>query len=346
MVKWLAVLVALPLVACQGNHSEETEQGPWVKTQTISAGQGVELALTGSIRAQYETAVAFRVGGQIVERSVKAGETVKKGQALFRQDPSDNAAQLTAASAERSAAASARDIARHDAQRQRDLFGKGFVSKQQLERAELSEREAETRYNAASARWQQAQNASQYNVLRAPFAGVVVDVQGEPGQVVAAGTPVAVIAQQGDREVEVSFPDRVQAPKTGRLQLSSGEYVALNLREISGALDPMSRTWQARYVLADPTQAPALGTVVSTRFALPNVTEGTIEVPLGALDERGAGAQIWQVVDGKAQPLPAKIVLLSTETARIQAELSANAKLIVLGTHLLKPGMAVRELPE
>lgn len=347
MYKWLAVLAAvIPLAACQDNQAENGQTVPWVKTQAVAGGHGLDLALTGSIRAQYETPVAFRIPGQIISRSVDAGQSVKKDQVLFRQDASDNTAQLASATANLATAQTARDIARHDADRQRELFAKGFVSKQFLERAELSEREADARYNAAHAQWKQAKNASQYNVLRAPFDGVVVELSGEPGQVVAAGAAVAVIAQNGDREVDVSFPDRLQAPKEGRLLLNETESVALRLREVSGALDPVSRTWRARYVLADPSKAPPLGAVVSTRFAMPQVAAGAIEVPLGALDERGNGPQVWRIIEGKAQPLPVKIVLLGSESARIAANLPANTKLIVLGTHLLKPGMVVQELAQ
>ena len=79
---------------------------------------------------------------------------------------------------------------------------------------------------------------------------------------------------------------------------------------------------------------------------MPSLTANTLEVPLGALDERGKGPHVWLIKEGKAQPMPVVVTLLSSETARIKAEIPANTSLIVLGTHLLKPGMAVRELAQ
>jgi len=61
------------------------------------------------------------------------------------------------------------------------------------------------------------------------------------------------------------------------------------------------------------------------------------------LDERGGGPRIWRVVDGKAAPTPVKLLSIDFETARIAADLPAGARVVAVGTHLLEPGMAVRE---
>ena len=67
-------------------------------------------------------------------------------------------------------------------------------------------------------------------------------------------------------------------------------------------------------------------------------------MPLGALDERGAQPQLWQVVDGKAQPSAVTVLKLDGEFATVQTSLPAGSKIITLGTHLLSSGMAVQEL--
>lgn len=348
MLKRFPVLLcAVLLAACSDGEDNRKAPPPWVKTRTVAAAGSLQLALTGTVRARYETPVAFRVGGQITRREVDAGQSVAKGAVLFRLDPRDLAETLSAAAAERAAARAALTVAQADTSRHRQLFEKTFVSRQLLERIELAEREVQTRVDAADARWQQARNAGSYAVLRAEAAGLLLDVSGEPGQVVAAGQPVAVMARDGEREVEVSFPDSVKPPAAGLLRHPDGTTQALQLREVSGAADPVSLTWRARYRFAPGSgKAPALGAVVSTRFALAGAADGTLEVPLGALDERGHGPRVWLVREGKAQPQPVRIVLPGPETARIVASLPADARLIVLGTHLLEPGMAVRELPQ
>lgn len=340
--------VCLPLLiaACGNPAQDAAPPPPWVKTQRVAVGQVLELALTGTVRAHVETPAAFRVGGQILRREVDAGQAVRPGTVLFRLDVRDAEQGVIAARAERQAADAALAVATADTARHRALFAQGFIARQLLDRIVLAEREAKTRREAADARLQQARNASSYAVLRATDAGVVTEVTGEPGQVVAPGQPVATIAREGAREVEVFFPDAVKAPASGQLRLADGSVRALVLREAAAAAEPLSRTWRARYRVAEGGSDLALGSVVSARFAVPQLTAETLDVPLGALDERGKGAQVWHVVKGRAQPLPAQIVLIGPETARLRAALPAGTRLIVLGTHLLKPGMPVRELPQ
>lgn len=339
-----ALTCALVITGCSEAPTATTNDAPWVKTQRIGSGQGIALSLTGIIRAQVESPLAFRISGQIIERRVNAGEQVKAGQVLFRQDASDSAATLRAAKAERASARAALATAQSESQRQRELFDKGFISKQLLDRTVLNEREMKTRANAAQSQFLQAQNASAYTVLKAPANGLLLEVTGEPGQVVAAGQAVAIFAQTGEREVEVFFPDRMPVPEQGEMITADGSTQSIRLHEKAGALDAASRTQRARYRLLGNAPAPALGAIVQTRFAVPTLTSNTLEVPLAALDERGQGPRVWFINDGKAQPMPVTVTLLSSETARIRADIPADTALIVLGTHLLKPGMAVREL--
>jgi hypothetical protein len=71
-----------------------------------------------------------------------------------------------------------------------------------------------------------------------------------------------------------------------------------------------------------------------------------VQVPIGAINERGEGPQIWRIVDGRARPFLVTLVDMDMEHARILAELPPGTEVIALGTHLLEPGMAVRALEE
>ena len=129
----------------------------------------------------------------------------------------------------------------------RKLLIENFISRQALERTELAEREARARLNAAQAQLQQARNALGYADLRAEAPGILIEVSGEPSQVVAFGQAIAVLAQDGEREVEVFFPEDFKPRQTGTVRLADGSLHALKLRESAGAADSASRTWRARY---------------------------------------------------------------------------------------------------
>jgi len=334
--------------ACSIDEKTDSAQAviPWVKTVLASVDNRSTLELSGVVRARYETPVAFRLSGLIAARHAHAGQPVKKDQVLFDLDTRDLLQSVQAAVAERAAAQAALATATVDVDRDQQLLAKNFVSKQALDRSRLVEQEARARLNAAWAREKQAQHALGYARLRAEASGVLIEVSGEPGQVISFGQAIAVLAQDGEREVEVFFPENTRPRESGTVNLPDGSALPILLREAAGAADPASRTWRARYRIKQDHQDLPLGQVVKTRFMKTNGAGNTLKIPLGALDERGEGARIWQLREGKAQPVSARIVALDNEHAWVRADLPENSHIIALGVNLLKPGMAAQALAQ
>ncbi|MFP5506833.1 MAG: efflux RND transporter periplasmic adaptor subunit [Gammaproteobacteria bacterium] len=340
----ILLLTLLSLAACGGNDApgEVEAAAPWVRTIALKSDGQARLDLTGRVHARYEIPVAFQVDGRIARRHVDAGQAVTAGQLLFELDPKDLREALNAAQAAREAAAATLRTAQDELERHRDLLAKGFVGQQAYDRAALQERTARAQLTAATADLERARNALGYAELRADKSGVLIDVQGEPGQVVDKGQTLALLAVDGEREIEVALPDGLPPPARGRAVGPDGVQAGIELREVAGAADPVSLTWRARYRLAD-AGGFALGSVVRVSFADTAPGGAVFDVPIGALDERAAGPRIWRVVDGTAQPLPVTIVAMGQETAWIAAELPADVRVVAFGTHLLTEGMAVRE---
>ncbi len=245
------------------------------------------------------------------------------------------------------------------------LHKKRVISTQILEKAQLAERQARAQVNAtkaqvksakarvaaaksqvkaAKARLVTAGNTQDYTVLKIPTSGTLLNVNTEVGQVVAAGQQLAMLALDGNREVEVAFPDYRKPAKKGVLITSQGEKIPLVLREVSGAVDPQSRTWRARYRIQTKDSGLGLGSIVHTQFGDKKESTSLYSIPISALDERGEGARIWQVIDGKAQAKPVQVHYLTLDTAEVSGNLTLGEKLISLGTHLLTTGMKVQEL--
>ncbi len=343
----LVLLISLgSLAACSGPSSTPPAAPlpPLVKTITLGGGAGATLGMSGTVRARVESPLAFQVGGRIARRSVDAGQTVSAGQVLFELDQRDLQQMVRAAEADLAAAESALANADSELARQRQLLAQQFTSAQALEQAQLMHRQRLAQRDAASARLEQARNAQGYARLQAPAGGVLIDVSGETGQVVAAGQPVAMLAQAGEREVEVFFPDQHTPPAQGEVWLADGSRRPLQLRETAGAVDPLGRTRRARYTVSDPAGSLLLGSVVRTRFAGHAATEGDFAVPLGALDERSKGPRVWRVQQGRVQAVPVRVLALDHEQARIRGPLQSSDRLVALGAHLLNDQMAVREL--
>ena len=203
----LIVLCVIFVAGCyqQNDSSAKAKHIPFVKMATVKpAGENL-LMLSGIVRARHETPIVFQVGGRIIKRQGDAGQAVVKGQVLFGMDQRDFKQSATAAQANVLAAEAAVSTAQVDVKRMQAMQAENLISVRALDRSKLKEREAFARKNAAKAKHAQALNGLSYTQLSAPVAGVLLEVTGEAGQVVQAGQSVAVLAHDGEREVELFF---------------------------------------------------------------------------------------------------------------------------------------------
>ncbi|MFZ3174208.1 MAG: biotin/lipoyl-binding protein, partial [Thiobacillus sp.] len=90
-MKALLALVCVAISGCGGGEEPSAGGGdaPFVKTAAVASADAGVLGLTGTVRARYETPVAFQVGGRIASRRVDAGQAVRAGQVLFELDARD-----------------------------------------------------------------------------------------------------------------------------------------------------------------------------------------------------------------------------------------------------------------
>ena len=307
-----------------------------IQVDSARQGAGQTMRFTGVVRARTESNLGFRVGGKIAERLVNAGEAVKIGQPLLKLDPTDYQLALQGARAVEKQAAL-------EFERVRVLVERGAESRDLLEKASAAA-------ESSAAQAGQVANQASYTTLYADADGVVMSTLAEPGQVVAAGQPVLVLAKDGPREAEVDIPEssleRVRgANATAQLYLDAELNVPATFREISGVADPVARTYQARYVLdGDPSRFPLGATVTVRVSAGGDEARPTVEIPLGALIDRGDGAAVW-VVDVKTSAVEKRsvsVAKLGAETASISGGLRHGDTLVCLGAQLLNSGEVVR----
>lgn len=314
-----------------------------VRLAVAEKGDGERLVLSGEVRARVETPLAFQVPGRIVERRVQAGQSVKQGDLLLQLDEADFREQVRAAEAQLRAAEAEAANAEAERERLAGLIEKRIVTRLDFDRVETLVQATRQRVVAARAGLALAENNLRYTRLTAPADGLLLEVNGEAGQVVGAGQPVARLAQAGPREVEVALPQSLaRTPPTQGSVLLGGPDGALpvTLREVAGAADPLSRTWRARYRLPD-TVEPPLGSVVRVELRLPNDDGPTLRVPVGALDERGDRPRVWTIENGRAVAHPVQVRQLAGEEALIRSDLPPGTRVIAVGTHRIEPGLPV-----
>jgi len=354
-IPFLAIVGLLPiaLAACSDVTSsiDPRTQAPLVRVAPVATATQGEPSFSGAVAARVQSDLGFRVPGKILERLVDAGQTVKRGQALMRIDPTDlRLATRAHDEAVAAATARARQTA-EDESRYRDLVSAGAVSASAYDKIKAAADSARAELKAAQAKADVAHNETGYAVLLADSDGVVVETLGEPGQVVGAGQVVVRMAQAGRREALIALPESLRPAigSAGRATLyGSGLTGAAKLRQLSDAANPQTRTFEARYVLEGRLADAPLGSTVSIEIQSGRATPA-LQIPVSALFDQGMGPGVWLVKgqEDQGQALQAtwravQVAGLSGESAAITGGLAAGDRVVVLGAHLLHEGEPVR----
>ena len=160
----------------------------FVTTVTHSAAAQTR-TFTSLVRARVETDLGFRTGGKVTERVVEVGDVVRAGQVLARLDPADYRLAVSAAADQVQAATVDAQQAESDEARLRRLLADGSVGAADHERQKARADAAAARLDQARRQLELARNREGYATLVAPYAGVVIALRFERGQVVAEGQP-------------------------------------------------------------------------------------------------------------------------------------------------------------
>jgi len=253
------------------------------------------LRVTGSLIADEEAEVAAETGGRVVETPVERGTRVTEGSPLMRivateaeasaQEAEANVAQIEvrlglggdqALDVEKvSEVANARaawELAEAEFGRARKLHddrvisGSEFdqrrthleVTRRQYDTAQNTARQLYRQLEAARARLKLARKALADTVVRAPFAGVVVERKVSIGDFVTRGTKVVTVVKTNPLRVELTVPEQsVSAVKPGQsLELEVDAYpgrkFAGQVRYISPSLRTDQRALTIEAIVPNP----------------------------------------------------------------------------------------------
>ena len=349
--KYLSLLVAAALAAgCSSHSQEKQEEVRPVRSLAVGTTAGtVGASYPGEIRARYESKLGFRAGGKISQRLVEVGAHVQRGQVLMRLDPEQEVLRNVAAASQVDAARSRLDQNRTDLQRTEALFARKFASQAELDNARLALAESESQLANAKAQKDIAGNQRAYTELVADRAGVVTAIHAETGQVVASGTPVVVVAADGEREVSVSIPEarvaEIRDAKRMTVSLWSQPdktYLA-KLRELSPDTDEVTRTYAARVTILEPGADVRLG-MTATVFTPDVEGEKAFRLPLTAIHNPKGEPLVW-VVDAQTSRVSARPVKLGApqkDSVLIAAGLKAGDVVVTAGVNQLQAGQKVK----
>jgi membrane fusion protein (multidrug efflux system) len=364
--------VALLLSACGGGGGAKQQQAaPQGPPQVgFVAVQPQAVTLTSELpgrTAAYETSdVRPQVNGLVLERLFQEGDFVRKGQPLYRIDPSPY--QAAAASARAALARAQASIAstRNLARRYGELVKINAISKQEYENAQTGAQQAQADIAAQQAALRQAQIDLSRTTITAPISGRIGRSVFTTGALVSAAQadalatiqridPVYVDIQQSSadllklrRQIMGGDLSRGAGAARVRLKLEDGSAYPIEgtLRFTDVTVDPATGTQAIRAVFANPR-----GLLLPGMYVRAELVEGTqadgILVPQRAVtrDPKGNATVMVIGADGKLTPRSLTATRSVGDAWLVTAGLKAGDKVVVEGAQMLQPGTPVKGYP-
>jgi len=341
---------------------------------TGTAGSAV-LNASGYVVARRMATVSSKVTGKIEEILVEEGMQVEKDQVLARLDPVNLKTVLTMS--ERELEASRRSLAEIEvrlAEAQRNLNrNEALVQQQLISQTALDASRAEVnalaaRLEASKAQVKVAESGLQmrridYDDLqvRAPFAGVVISKDAQPGEIVSpmsAGggftrTGIATIVDMDSREVEVdvneAYINRVKPEQ--RVEATLDAYpdapLAAHVINIVPTADRNKATVKVRIAFdnLEPRILPDMGIKVRFLDDAPAAAAGSaprIRVPASAVQEEGGDSYVWVVNDGRVERRAVTVGPEREGSVEVQAGVRDGERLVAPVVQGLEDGGKVK----
>jgi HlyD family secretion protein len=381
--KWLWLVFGLIALGSVGGFFLRPRATP-VKTalavETASgSGPAAVLNASGYVTARRQATVSSKITGKVSEIFVEEGMKVEEGQVLARLDDRQARLELELAQAQLGASEKALaeteanlNLAKKDLERNRQLTAGGVSSQSALDTAEaqstsLEARLARQRGDVEVARRNVAilKQLLDDTIIRAPFAGVAISKDAQPGEMVSpvsAGggftrTGISTIVDMASLEIEVdvneAYLQRVTSGQKVRATVDAypEEPFAAHLITVIPAADRDKATVKVRigFDQLDPRILPDMGVKVAF-LADPSGAAGatgasrTVRVPRSAIREAGGDKIVFVVrPEGTLDRRAVSVALGTGDMAEVTAGLRAGEKVVIEGPDTLAGDSRVRE---
>jgi RND family efflux transporter MFP subunit len=336
---------------------------------------GAVLNASGYVVARRMATVSSKVTGRITEVLFEEGASVASDQVLARLDPASVLVQ--AELSQRELEAARRNLAevevrlqeaRRNLERTESLRAQALVSETALDTARADVAALTARLAAQEAQRKVAEAGVSLRrrdladlEIRAPFAGVVVSKDAQPGETVSpisAGggftrTGIATIVDMDSREIEVdvneSFINRVSPGQRVEATLDAypDDPIAARVINIVPTADRQKATVRVRigFDQLDSRILPDMG--IKVRFldeaqAAAAKAAPKARVPTSAIVRDGANAFVWVLQGEKVERRAVTLGIERDAAVLVESGVAAGEWVVAPAVEGLAPGMSVR----
>ena len=332
----------------QYEPQEEVVKAIPIEVYTIDSDEATEtIQIPGTTQSGESVLLRFQVSGRIIEKNVRLGDRVKKGDVLAIVDnPEIEPLALRAAQNLEQLEVQYRQ-ARRDFKRIDELYQEQAVTTQEWEQVKTRLDSSRTAASVARAESVRADRLFEELQLLAPFDGLVTEILVDEGDVVQSGTPVARISNPAVVELEIAVSDAVVANLTTGKPVEVTRSLQPNAPSLQGVIADISpfreRASLPQVVIALDAADISPGVAVSAKLKITR-TQGLM-VPISAVLMTGEDSSaVYRVDAGTASLVPVRPLRIGSDSVLVDAVLEAGDDVVVAGIKNLYHGAAVRVL--
>jgi membrane fusion protein (multidrug efflux system) len=322
----------------QARSEGPAEVGPSleVRALTVAREPSVEVVeLAAPLEPVRRTWVAAEIAGRIEEVGTAEHATIENGGLLVRLDAALPRAELIRAEA-------SHQLARLERDRQQTLGNRSVASKAELDRAQAEERQA---YAALV----EARTRLEHTRIRAPFDGLVNQLDFDPGAYVQPGTTIAEILDVSTIEIEVPVSDRqvsaiaVGDPAQVRIDPLGNDIIEGRVVRVGRAPQTESQRYPVVVALDNPEGRLLPGMLAHVR--LETGQRESIRIPAGAVLHEFELDYVY-VLDERDTVKRARVttrpVPFRPDQAEVREGLSDGDRVVTTAVSQLRDGLRVR----
>ena len=279
---------------------------PIVSVITAARGPSHEnIVLPGNVQAWHEAPIYARANGYVKNWFVDIGDKVSEGQLLATIETPELNAQLRQAEADLNVVIANNKLAQSTAIRWLALLKTDSVSKQETDEKVDGARSLAASVIAARANRDRLHDLVSFGSVIAPFAGTISARATDIGALINAGNnpdakPLFRIVQSNPLRVYVKIPQnyvsRIQSKMTVKLRFAEypGQQFAAKLLQTADAIDPITRTLLAQFVMNNKQGKILPGGYTEVFFDMPT-SYSAIRIPINTMLFRAQGSQVATV---------------------------------------------------
>jgi multidrug efflux system membrane fusion protein len=369
----IAFLVAAGFVFHSAQHGEAAAQSrsapapapaaPVTADKATARDMPVYVRGLGTVQAYNNVSVKSRVDGTIVKVDFTEGQEVKKGDLLFEIDPRPFQAILAQAQASLARDQAQLANAQRNADRDKPLVGKEFISRQQFDTDNTSATALEATVASDKAAIDAAQLNIDYAAIRSPIDGRTGARQIDIGNLVHASDSTALVTITQLKPIFVSFTapqnqlDAIRQAQIDQAQSKAdvpaeawtqgeGRQIAKGgLTLIDNQIDASTGTIHLKASFDNSDEALWPGEFVDMRLQVETL-KNAVTVPARSIQAGPNGSYLFVIKpDNSVEQRIVTVAETEGDVAAIAKGLSAGEQVVVDGQYRLQQGTKVSILP-